>query len=110
MGNRCARHDTDIAPDLPHPARPVQLAMAVCGAQVVALAGTRTLIYITYTDRGHDALWKRFLARRVETHFHVVELPPHLLHPVSQPGAVDRLEQGTPRYAPRSFVEPLNHM
>ena len=63
---------------------------------IVALAGPRTLIFVTYADRGHDKLWQRFVAQRVEGLFHVVRVGAHLLHPCAQPGAPGRLEQLLP--------------
>ena len=62
---------------------------------VEALAAAQTLTFVTYTDRGHDKLWRRFL-ERVSKRFHVVRVVSHLLHPIAQPGAVGRLEQLTP--------------
>ena len=66
-------------------------------ATIEALAGEHTLAFVTYTDRGHDKLWRRFLDERVSQCFHVVQVASHLLHPIAQPGAVGRLEQLTPQ-------------
>ena len=66
-------------------------------ATITALSAPHTLAFITYTERGHDKMWKRFVAQRVEQLFQVVEVPAHLLHPYAHAGAVGRLEQLTPR-------------
>jgi len=66
-------------------------------ATVEALAAAHTLTFVTYTNRGHDKLWRRFLDERVGKRFHVVQVSPHLLHPIAQPGAFGRLEQLTPQ-------------
>ena len=63
---------------------------------IAALSTPQTLIFITYTDRGHNKLWDRFVAERVEKLFHVVRVEKHLLHPVAESGAVGRLEQHLP--------------
>jgi SAM-dependent methyltransferase len=63
---------------------------------IAALSTPHTLIFITYTDRGHNKLWDRFVAERVEKLFHVVRVEKHLLHPVAESGAVGRLEQHLP--------------
>lgn len=63
---------------------------------IAALATPQTLIFVTYTDRGHNKLWERFVAHRVSKLFHVVPVQAHLLHPVAQPSAQGRLEQHTP--------------
>ena len=59
---------------------------------IAALSTPHTLIFITYTDRGHNKLWDRFVAQRVLKLFHVVPVGAHLLHPIAQPGAPGRLE------------------
>ena len=64
-------------------------------ATIEALAAEHTLVFVTYTDRGHDKLWRRFLKERVGKRFHVVQVGSHLLHPIARPGAVGRLEQLT---------------
>jgi hypothetical protein len=63
---------------------------------ILALSGPATLVFVTYTDRGHGKLWARFVAERVERHFRVIEVPTHLLHPFARPGTKGRLEQITP--------------
>ena len=63
---------------------------------IVALSAPQTLTFVTYTDRGHNRLWERFVAQRVSKLFHVVPVGAHLLHPVAQPGALGRLEQQNP--------------
>ena len=65
-------------------------------ATVAALCTPYTLTFVTYTDRGHNKLWLRFVEQRVSKLFHVVPVQAHLLHPLAQPGARDRLEQHTP--------------
>ena len=65
---------------------------------IVALCAPHTLVFVTYVDRGHNALWARFLSQRVSRLFHVVPVAPHLLHPCAAPGAVGRLEQLVPQY------------
>ena len=63
---------------------------------VVALSTPETLVFVTYTDRGHNALWERFVSQRVRRHFDVVAVGSHLLHPAAQPGAPGRLEHHHP--------------
>lgn len=63
---------------------------------IVSLSHASTLIFVSYTDRGHHKLWQRFVAQRVEKFFDVVEVGAHLLHPYAQPGAPGRLEQMVP--------------
>ena len=63
---------------------------------IVTLSGPNTLTFLTYTDRGHNRLWEKFVEQRVQKLFHVVRVGSHLLHPVSQPGAPGRLEQHNP--------------
>ena len=65
-------------------------------ATIAALSTPTTLVFVTYTDRGHNKMWERFVAQRVSKLFHVVPVAPHLLHPVAQPGAPGRLEQQNP--------------
>jgi len=62
-------------------------------ATVVALSAPHTLVFITYTDRGHDKLFRRFVERRVEKFFRTARVAPFLLHPVAHPGTPGRLEQ-----------------
>ena len=64
---------------------------------VAALSSAHTLTFVTYTERGHDRMWRRFLDERVGKRFHVVPVAAHLLHPTAHPGAAGRLEQFTPR-------------
>jgi SAM-dependent methyltransferase len=63
---------------------------------VVALSTPETLVFVTYTDRGHNALWERFVSQRVRRYFDVVAVGSHLLHPAAQPGAPGRLEHHHP--------------
>ena len=60
---------------------------------IVALSAPHTLTFVTYTDRGHNKLWERFVAQRVQPLFHIVRVGEHLLHPFAQTGASGRLEQ-----------------
>ena len=62
----------------------------------MALSTPETLVFVTYTDRGHNALWERFVSQRVRRHFDVVAVGSHLLHPAAQPGAPGRLEHHHP--------------
>ena len=73
-------------------------------ATITALSAEHTLAFVTYVDRGHDKLWRRFLTQRVHPLFRVTEVPPHLLHPVAHPGAKGRLEQLTPRQTVYSWA------
>ena len=54
---------------------------------IAALSSPSTLIFVTYTDRGHNKLWDRFVAQRVTKLFHVVRVASHLLHPHAHSGA-----------------------
>ncbi|KAL1527605.1 hypothetical protein AB1Y20_008991 [Prymnesium parvum] len=63
---------------------------------IVALSTPDTLTFVTYTDRGHDKMWRRFLEQRVQKLFHVVLVADHLLHPNARPGSHGRLEQSKP--------------
>ena len=65
-------------------------------ATVVALSAPHTLVFITYTDRGHDKLFRTFVERRVERFFRTARVAAFLLHPVAHPGTPGRLEQLTP--------------
>ena len=38
-------------------------------ASVIALSKPQSLIFITYTDRGQDKLFQRFLTQRVQRYF-----------------------------------------
>ena len=62
-------------------------------ATVVALSAPHTLVFITYTDRGHDKLFRKFVERRVEKFFRTARVAAFLLHPVAHPGTPGRLEQ-----------------
>mmetsp|Transcript_37205 Transcript_37205/g.104983 ORF Transcript_37205/g.104983 Transcript_37205/m.104983 type:complete len:252 (-) Transcript_37205:271-1026(-) len=59
---------------------------------LLALAGPDTLVLLTYTDRGHGKLFRKFV-KRAAVDFHLVEVSPHLLHPTSDPAASDRIER-----------------
>ena len=58
---------------------------------IAGLSSPSTLIFVTYTDRGHNKLWDRFVAQRVTKLFHVVRVASHLLHPHAHSGAAGRL-------------------
>jgi len=59
---------------------------------LLALTGPSSVVFLTYTDRGHGRQFGKFVERAGER-FHVAEVSPHLLHPTSQPTHPDRIER-----------------
>ena len=59
---------------------------------LMALTGPSSIVFLTYTDRGHHKYFEKFV-KRAEAYFDLVEAPEHLLHPTSQPSDPDRIER-----------------